>query len=130
MLTLIQQVAQGLAQIVNVVSNDVSAMLVREQAYGHPNEISELTAHSWQSVKTAPFGNKDAEAVVEVLTAFVKVHQELLNTVSASEIVCMARTVFWQLESCRSLASTGSFRSSSSRSRLQPLWDSSRLLWT
>jgi hypothetical protein len=45
MLTLVQQVAQGLAQIVNVVSNDVSAMLVREQAYGHPNKIPELTAH-------------------------------------------------------------------------------------
>jgi hypothetical protein len=45
MLTLVQQVGQGIAQIVNVASNDVSAMLVCEQACGDPNKIPELTAH-------------------------------------------------------------------------------------
>jgi hypothetical protein len=78
-----QQVAQTFAKIIGVVASDTQAMLVSARS-----PTSSSSAHAGapfvQSPPVGSFNDVDAQIVVSLLKNFVKIHQDLLQTVSRS----------------------------------------------
>jgi hypothetical protein len=78
----VQQVAQTIQQIVVDVSKATSDCMVRAFCFMHVPRADALRAQGVNGGPPVPFGDDDAQKIVNVLTTFVVVHQKLLSTAS------------------------------------------------
>jgi hypothetical protein len=92
----VQQVAQTIQQIVVDVAKATSDCMVRAFCFMHVQRADALRAQGVNGGPPVPFGDDDAQKIVNVLTTFVVVHQKLLST--ASRFVSAPK---WSLTSVR-----------------------------